>query len=1278
MDVCVSDVYPLWDAAKGRTETVVYGRDVLGRSAAVRLANVPSTVLMQITWHASHDEVSEWRSMLDSALRRWACDERECDRTKCTCDAAVASEKPGMVFQAAPCRRDMAQTFVNRRRELVTGARLVLRRPFKGYTPKPLPFVEFSLAEAFLGGPARRFIYKNLLPKLGLDATCEVFESKDDSLVNLVDASSEAYFERHGRAGGIRGFSWIRVPEQSAVDVQQQKTRCALEFACEFREIDYVDEARVVPLHVSSIDIETFVTLTRMSAWLEDDSGTGREREFFARFGRLSRPELRDPDNGDAILSVAICTMWHNGPANVDTQQRRVGFIWGPNGARTAPAPQGPEYYETVECADERDMLVKFFAFLRDHADADILLGYNSDTFDWPYLFGRAYLHGVEPDFSRVPGAPCFSWAAERNSAARGDYDVYYYSIPGTVAVDALNIVRNLKRDLRSYTLNSVAKKFLGDQKKDMPYTQIVPKHQGTPDDRRELLSYNVHDTVLPPAALTSIKAWDAITAEAFVFCCPLRLCLTTGQQARNLRMARRKAIARGIVIAKHRTVQVEVRKRAKIKLEGSAASRRAAATSHKLESFCAGPPPLVQSDSTQALSPDESDSDSDDDEEERGAWDAMRSTVEVDPDAENDALVAAARAQAARQASENAPTKKGVFVSRPVVPVFVARFGPVPEFVYEGDDSFQGAYVRVPKPGLYSDPVVCADFSSLYPSKMIADNVSPDMWIGTAAEVAKFGLVLERDTTPAESGGYLVRARVCVGILTEMLQDLLKERKKVQAEMEACKYSDPAKYAMLDQLQKNIKIAANAMYGALGAATSWACFRPGAETVTAGGRRAITKVAEYVEQHYPRYEVVYGDTDSIMVRVPIVEGMPVHVAAGSVEEMARAQFGMDALREMVDRVNKADLYPSPMSIAAECVYMKYLIGLKKKMYAALKWEADKKGRVVVKYSKATTANVRKAIKAACARVLGEDVKPVQDEPQELCVTYAGDTTTRDLLNAPGVLPPGCDASVVDGQGDGDGKKVRVGYSLVSATSRRDELGLERVAPYVMVKGLQNVRREVPIVTQNAMNEIIESVLARGGDVAVAIACAKEHLQHLLDGTTPFEHFEMSQSLGRRLATYARGMLPHVEVAFRWMAKDPAKAPREGDRVPYYFAWMPPPPMGRGGVRVANKRKMWEYARAPDEMLETGKGGLEPLGREVYVERKFEKPVTNLLKMLGATPEQIEEVFDLDLYDYVRITGRRTVKRNNVETVEYTTKRTKQHNLLEMWGPKKAEANVVV
>jgi len=140
-------------------------------------------------------------------------------------------------------------------------------------------------------------------------------------------------------------------------------------------------------------------------------------------------------------------------------------------------------------------------------------------------------------------------------------------------------------------------------------------------------------------------------------------------------------------------------------------------------------------------------------------------------------------------------------------------------------------------------------------------------------------------------------------GLLCKLLRELLAERKKVKKEM--AKYEAIVKMAtgnadkvelenykkygytiiqkgdlsdeeilkykimfdVANARQLAIKVSCNSVYGALGAYTGDLFFIAGAATTTGRGRELIQIVIDYLNENNPEVDVVYGDTDSVMVK---------------------------------------------------------------------------------------------------------------------------------------------------------------------------------------------------------------------------------------------------------------------------------------------------------------------------------------------------------------------------------------------------------------------------
>ena len=200
--------------------------------------------------------------------------------------------------------------------------------------------------------------------------------------------------------------------------------------------------------------------------------------------------------------------------------------------------------------------------------------------------------------------------------------------------------------------------------------------------------------------------------------------------------------------------------------------------------------------------------------------------------------------------------------------------------------DGYEGAIVLEPKPGIYTeDPVTVLDFSSLYPSEMIASNLSHDshcedpFWLGDegAKRLKKLGydyLDVEydvyswKDPTNHNKGkkktGVTVERFVQYpdgkkGLIPNIEKKLLGARKATKKRMK--NESDPFKYSILDGLQLAYKLTANSLYGQIGASTSKIYKKAIAASTTAGGRKCIYRAKDYCLKNNPGCDVVYGDS---------------------------------------------------------------------------------------------------------------------------------------------------------------------------------------------------------------------------------------------------------------------------------------------------------------------------------------------------------------------------------------------------------------------------------
>ncbi|XP_056262867.1 DNA polymerase delta catalytic subunit [Pseudoliparis swirei] len=242
-----------------------------------------------------------------------------------------------------------------------------------------------------------------------------------------------------------------------------------------------------------------------------------------------------------------------------------------------------------------------------------------------------------------------------------------------------------------------------------------------------------------------------------------------------------------------------------------------------------------------------------------------------------------------------------------------------------EGGEDYTGATVIEPEKGYYSVPIATLDFSSLYPSIMMAHNLCYTTLLQKGSTERQS--LAPEDFIKTPTGDAFVKSSVRKGLLPEILENLLTARKRAKTELK--KETDPFKRQMLDGRQLALKISANSVYGFTGAQVGKLPCLEISQSVTGFGRQMIEQTKQLVESKYTvsngyqaDAKVIYGDTDSVMVK-----------------------FGVATVREAMDIGTQAAEWISshftpPIKLEFEKVYYPYLL-INKKRYAGLYFSAS-------------------------------------------------------------------------------------------------------------------------------------------------------------------------------------------------------------------------------------------------------------------------------------------------------------------------------------------------
>jgi len=154
------------------------------------------------------------------------------------------------------------------------------------------------------------------------------------------------------------------------------------------------------------------------------------------------------------------------------------------------------------------------------------------------------------------------------------------------------------------------------------------------------------------------------------------------------------------------------------------------------------------------------------------------------------------------------------------------------------------GGYVIDPVPGIYKD-VIVLDFKSLYPSIIQSFKIDP---------VSRLFSHVDTITTP---NGYKFSASK--HFLPDYINELMNKR------IEASKVGDL-------HLSQAIKILMNSFYGVMGSSGCRFYHPHLPSAITGTGKWLLLQSKEYL--HKQGYEVIYGDTDSLFIKLKEDEGV--------------------------------------------------------------------------------------------------------------------------------------------------------------------------------------------------------------------------------------------------------------------------------------------------------------------------------------------------------------------------------------------------------------------
>jgi DNA polymerase elongation subunit (family B) len=506
-----------------------------------------------------------------------------------------------------------------------------------------------------------------------------------------------------------------------------------------------------------------------------------------------------------------------------------------------------------IQCDNERDLLTKFAQYI-EIENPDIIAGYNTFGFDDAYIADRCKLHKLSLNLGRADSK---QWGeriefvkTEKKTfeLASGKYAVRYFDMPGRLPIDLLLSVRR-EQNLDSYKLDNVASTFLRDKVSDLIILTGARDYQ-----------YEIKTKSTRGLFVGNMVRFDIVTN-------------TINPYREGEKFIVKEVKPKSFIVSSKVPILDHLSREEMTKLEWSFGKDDISAqemfANHLkgpedrsvIAKYCIQDCDLVLTLMAKLDTLVNA----------RGMADVCKVPI-------NFIFLRGQGIKIYSAVAYNASKRNQIIMAQDSI---------------EGDMSYEGAVVLPPKIGMYLDtPVVVLDYNSLYPSNMIAFNISPDTLVyvktfnldgkkimhegATEDQITKikekytideisFDLKDGDNVTGRKTCGYAQPTDdpISIGLLPQTLDILLKKRKETRKLIEQTE--DDAQKSVLNGLQLAYKVVANSVYGQTGSRTSPIRRVEVAACTTAAGRERLMFAKEILEGEFGG-KVIYGDTDSAFV----------------------------------------------------------------------------------------------------------------------------------------------------------------------------------------------------------------------------------------------------------------------------------------------------------------------------------------------------------------------------------------------------------------------------
>jgi DNA polymerase elongation subunit (family B) len=778
----------------------------------------------------------------------------------------------------------------------------------------------------------------------------------------------------------------------------------------------------------------------------------------------------------DEIIQIGVSFRYSDDMLN---SYRRLVFVNG------TVDPSNDSSVEFISCKNEKDLLLRFEKLIRDE-NPDAICGFNTFGFDDSYIADRAEKLKIQLNFGRTEGS---NWKQDfvntekkKFELASGTFAVRYFEMPGRLPIDLLLSVRR-EQNLDSYKLDNVATTFLRDKVTKVEKLDSTRVKIHTKNTRGlftgNLVRFDVVGNTINPYQEGRKFHTEVVESKSFIV-------RTEDEILNDVDISKLEwSFTKDDISAKDMFVSHK----------GTAAQRA------EVAKYCIQDCDLVLTLMAKLDTLVNA----------RGMADVCRVPIQYIFLRGQGIKIYSAVVYNASKRNQIIMTQEG----------------------FDGDTSYEGAIVLPPKIGMYlNQPIPVLDFNSLYPSNMIAYNLSPDTLLYVkrydengskkwqrgpdGKEFIERGYRIDEikyDVHDESGAGRMVCGFVqpktddprTVGLLPLTLDILLKKRKETRKLMETTE--DDAQKSVLNGLQLAYKVVANSVYGQCGSKTSPIRSLEVAASTTAAGRDRIQDAKRIVETEF-NGQVIYGDTDSIFIKFQTT----------NLEESMK--LGQQAAERITSWINR-----KPYKIEYEKTFYPFILFCRKR-YVGMMYEDDphkcKRKSMGIALKRRDNAPIVKDVFGGALDILMEkrDIKTAQKFVQDMLVQvmqnkiplekYVVTKQLRDDYKNPEQIAHRVLADRMEARDKGTAPQVGDRIPYIYVATRKDEKKQgDRIEHYDYVKE-KNLKPDVEFyITNQLQTPLSQLFVLRIDDVEGYDKSRNRHYEKIYqDALTKFNNDE--------------------------------------------------------------------------------------------------------------------------------------------------------------------------